>query len=101
MRGRRRTKHVLEPTTQTFIDGLSGPQLYELDPKAAHQVLTDLQSQPTELQDAQIEDTTWPVGPTGETHSYRSTRESQPEGDPAAHHVLSRRRMGSGRQDHP
>ena len=57
----------LEPTTQTFIDGLSGPQLYELDPKAAHQVLTDLQSQPTKLEDAQIEDTTWPVGPTGET----------------------------------
>jgi acetyl esterase len=57
----------LEPTTQSFIDGLSGPQLYELDPKAAHQVLTDLQSQFTKLPDAQIEDTTWPVGPTGET----------------------------------
>ncbi len=57
----------LEPTTQSFIDGLSGPQLYELDPKAAHQVLTDLQSQLTTLPDAQIEDTTWPVGPTGET----------------------------------
>jgi acetyl esterase len=57
----------LEPTTQNFIDGLSGPALYELDPKAAHQVLTDLQSQPTKLQDARIEDTTWPVGPTGET----------------------------------
>lgn len=58
---------TLEPTTQSFIDGLSGPQLYELDPKAAHSVLTDLQSQPVKLQEAQIEDTTWPVGPTGET----------------------------------
>jgi acetyl esterase len=57
----------LEPTTQSFIDGLSGPELYELDPKTAHSVLTDLQSQPIELAEAQIEDTTWPVGPTGET----------------------------------
>ena len=57
----------LEPTTQSFIDSISGPQLHELSPQAAHQVLTDLQSQPTKLADAQIEDTTWPVGPTGET----------------------------------
>lgn len=58
---------TLEPTTQRFIDGLSGPQLYELDPDAAHAVLTELQSQPVELQDARLEDTVWPVGPTGET----------------------------------
>jgi len=57
----------LEPTTQSFIDGLSGPALSELSPAAAHAVLTDLQSQPTKLQKANIEDTTWPVGPTGET----------------------------------
>ena len=57
----------LEPTTQSFIDGLSGPPLSELSPDAAHAVLTDLQSQPTKLQKANIEDTTWPVGPTGET----------------------------------
>lgn len=57
----------LEPTTQQFIDGLSGPQLYELSPEDAHQVLTELQAQPVELQDAKIEDTVWPVGPTGET----------------------------------
>jgi acetyl esterase len=58
---------ALEPTTQAFIDSLSGPQLYELDPAAAHKLLTDLQSKPIELADARIEDTIWPVGPTGAT----------------------------------
>lgn len=57
----------LEPTTQKFIDSLTGPPLHQLDPAAAHEVLTDLQSQPVELQDARIEDTVWPVGPTGQT----------------------------------
>src|SRR5262245_29387103 len=57
----------LEPMTQVFIDSLSGPPLSQLKPAAAHQVLTDLQSQPVPLQDARIEDTVWPVGPTGET----------------------------------
>lgn len=58
---------ALEPTTQAFIDSLTGPPLSQLSPADAHKVLTDLQSQPVELQDAQIEDTVWPVGPTGET----------------------------------
>ena len=58
---------TLEPTTQTFINSLSGPPLFQLSAEDAHKVLTDLQSQPTELQDAKIEDTVWPVGPTGET----------------------------------
>lgn len=59
---------TLEPATQRFIDASSaGPPLHELDPHEAHKILTDLQSQPVELQDARIEDTTWPVGPTGET----------------------------------
>lgn len=57
----------LEPTTQAFIDSLSGPPLSQLSPADAHQVLTDLQSQPIALQEAQIEDAVWPVGPTGET----------------------------------
>jgi hypothetical protein len=48
---------TLEPTTQAFIDSLSGPPLSQLKPAAAHQVLTDLQSQPVPLQDARIEDT--------------------------------------------
>src|SRR5690606_12139604 len=60
----RRCSVALEPTTQAFIDSLSGPPLSQLSPA---KVLTDLQSQPVELQDAQIEDTVWPVGPTGET----------------------------------
>jgi acetyl esterase/lipase len=58
---------ALEPTTQAFIDSLSGPPLSQLSPADAHKVLTDLQSQPVPLQDAQIEDVVWPVGPTGET----------------------------------
>jgi acetyl esterase len=59
---------ALEPTTQAFINSLSGaPPLSQLDPADAHKVLTDLQSQPVPLQDAQIEDVVWPVGPTGET----------------------------------
>lgn len=57
----------LEPTTQRFIDDLRGPPLSHLDPAAAHDVLTTLQSQPIALPEAAIEDTTWPVGPTGET----------------------------------
>jgi acetyl esterase len=59
---------ALETTTQAFINSLiGGPPLSQLSPAQAHQVLTDLQSQPIPLQDAQIEDTVWPVGPTGET----------------------------------
>lgn len=58
---------TLEPTTQTFINSLSGPPLHDLPATDAHKVLTDLQSQPIALQDAKIEDTVWPVGPTGET----------------------------------
>ena len=58
---------ALEPTTQTFINSLNGPPLSQLSPAAAHKVLTDLQSQPIPLQDAQIEDVVWPVGPTGQT----------------------------------
>jgi acetyl esterase len=58
----------LEPATQRFIDDLkaSGSKpLYQLTPREAHQVLTDLQSQPVPLLPVDIEDTTFPVGPTG------------------------------------
>lgn len=58
---------ALEPTTQAFINSLSGPPLSQLSPAEAHKVLTDLQSQPVPLQDAKIEDAVWPIGPTGET----------------------------------
>ncbi|QJR34066.1 alpha/beta hydrolase [Gemmatimonas groenlandica] len=58
----------LEPATQRFIDGLVGvPPLYTLSPQAAHQALTDLQSQPIPLRPADITDMEWPVGPTGST----------------------------------
>jgi acetyl esterase len=57
----------LEPVTAAFIAGLNGPPLWQLSADDAHKVLTDLQSQPVPLASAQIEDLTWPVGPTGET----------------------------------
>ena len=58
----------LEPTTQQFIDGLAGaPPTWSLGAAAAHKGLTDLQSKPVALRPADVEDTTWPVGPTGTT----------------------------------
>jgi acetyl esterase len=60
----------LEPTTQKFIDDVKaagGKPLYELSPADAHRVLTDLQSQPVPLLPVDIQDTTFPVGPTGTT----------------------------------
>lgn len=60
----------LEPATQAFVDALAAsgaPPLYQLEPAAAHAVLTDLQSQPVTLLPADITDTTFPVGPTGST----------------------------------
>lgn len=58
----------LEPSTQHFIDSLAGaPPLSTLTPKAAHAVLTDLQAKPVPMRPAEIEDTIWPVGPTGRT----------------------------------
>jgi acetyl esterase len=58
----------LEPATQRFIDSLAGlPPLSTLSPEAAHNVLTDLQAKPIAMRPAEIEDTTWPVGPTGTT----------------------------------
>ena len=58
----------LEPTTQRFIDSLVGaPPLSTLPPAAAHAVLTDLQAKPVPMRPAEIEDTVWPVGPTGTT----------------------------------
>ena len=61
-------KPPLEPVTQRFIDGLAGATpLYLMEPAAAHQVLTDVQSQPVALRPVDVEDLTWPVGPTGST----------------------------------
>ena len=59
---------TLDPTTQKFVDSLAGgPPTWSLTPAAAHQGLTDLQAKPVALRPADIEDTTWPVGPTGTT----------------------------------
>jgi acetyl esterase len=58
----------LEQTTQRFIDSLAGlPPLSTLSPEAAHKLLTDLQAKPVGMRPAEIEDTSWPVGPTGTT----------------------------------
>ncbi|BCS32585.1 esterase [Luteitalea sp. TBR-22] len=58
----------LEPVTRAFIDSLAGaPPLYTMSPAAAHKVLTDLQSAPVPAPPADVVDTTFPVGPTGET----------------------------------
>jgi acetyl esterase len=58
----------LEPTTREFIAVASkNAPLYTMSPAAAHKVLTDLQSRPVALRPVDIEDTTWPVGPTGTT----------------------------------
>jgi acetyl esterase len=59
---------VLEPTTQKFIDALAaagGPPIYTLSPAAARDVLAGAQAQPVAKPPAAIEDTTFPVGPTG------------------------------------
>jgi acetyl esterase len=59
---------VLEPMTQQFVDSVAasgGPPLYDLSPGAARDVLTRLQSIPVRKLDASIEDTIFPVGPTG------------------------------------
>src|SRR4029079_15288277 len=59
---------VLEPKTQAFVDSLDaagGPPLYTLTPDAARAVLADAQAAPIEKLPADLEDTTFPVGPTG------------------------------------
>ena len=62
------SRPTLEPTTQQFIDGLAGsPPLSTLSAEAAHKVLTDLQAKPVPMRPAEIEDMTWPIGPTGTT----------------------------------
>jgi acetyl esterase len=61
---------VLEPITQKMIDGLvaaGGPPLYTLSPAAARDVLTKIQSIAVPKLPASITDTTFPVGPTGQT----------------------------------
>jgi acetyl esterase len=59
---------TLEPVTQAFIDSLAaagGPPIYTLSPAAARDVLAQVQARPVAKPAASIEDTTFPVGPTG------------------------------------
>ena len=59
---------ALEPTTQSFVDALAvadGPPLYELSPAAARKFLANVQALPVEKLPASLEDTTFPVGPSG------------------------------------
>src|SRR5690606_10978 len=61
-------KPAVEPQTQAFLDSLAGaPPLHTLSYSEAHDVLTDLQSNPVQILDAEITDVQWPVGPTGST----------------------------------
>jgi acetyl esterase len=58
----------LEPGTREFVDALAaagGPPIYGLSPAAAREVLARAQSEPVAKRPAAIEDTTFPVGPTG------------------------------------
>jgi acetyl esterase len=61
---------ALEPVTQQFIDTLTaagGPPIYTLSPEAARAVLAGAQAQPVAKPPASLEDTSFPVGPTGAT----------------------------------
>ena len=59
-------EQALEPHTQEFVDGLAGaPPIYTLSPADARSVLVRAQSIPVGKPSAQIEDITFPVGPTG------------------------------------
>jgi acetyl esterase len=60
------TEPVLEPHTQQLVDGLAGASpIYTLSPDEARSVLVRAQSSPVGKPSAQIEDITFPVGPTG------------------------------------
>jgi acetyl esterase len=59
-------EQTLEPHTQDFVDNLAGaPAIYTLSPANARSVLTKAQAIPVGKPTAQIEDLTFPVGPTG------------------------------------
>ena len=70
---------VLEPIAQRMIDQLAaagGPPLFKMTPDEARDLLTRVQSVPGQMPPASIEDTTFPVGPTGKTR----VRIVRPEG---------------------
>jgi acetyl esterase len=74
---------VLEPATQKFVDALTaagGPPLHTLSPADARNVLARVQAQPVVKLPASIQDTDFPVGPTGSTR----IRIVRPEGAQSA-----------------
>ena len=65
------TAPVLEPVAQKLIDEIVSagyPPIYTLSPQDARKALADFQAKPTHLPPTTIEDTTFPVGPSGTTH---------------------------------
>jgi acetyl esterase len=59
-------EQALEPHTQEFVDSLAAaPPFYTLSPADARSVLARAQSVPVGKPSTQIEDVTFPVGPTG------------------------------------
>jgi acetyl esterase len=63
------TKPVLESKTQSFINAVNaqgGKPIYEYSPVDARKVLEDLQAKEIKKPAADIEDKTFPTGPTGE-----------------------------------
>ena len=71
---------VLENNTQNFIDALNasgGAPIYTLSPADARNVLAGAQSGPIAKRAADVTDTVFPVGPTGETR----VRIVRPEGN--------------------
>ncbi|HEY1082433.1 MAG TPA: alpha/beta hydrolase [Prosthecobacter sp.] len=73
------TAPVLDPAAQSFLDTLAaqgGPAIYELSVADARGVLTGAQSGPVENLPADVQDLTFPVGPSGQV----SVRILRPKG---------------------
>ncbi|HLZ03976.1 MAG TPA: alpha/beta hydrolase [Bradyrhizobium sp.] len=69
----------LEPVTQQFVDAVAlagGPPIYTLSPADARKLLTDIQATEVGKPAVRLEDTAFPVGPTGSVR----IRVIQPEG---------------------
>ena len=61
--------NLLEPATRAFVENINkqgGTPIYELSPKDARQVLSDLQAAEVTKLPADLEDLTIPVGPEGQ-----------------------------------
>ena len=72
--------NLLEPATRAFVENVNkqgGTPIYELSPKDARQVLSDLQAAEVTKLPADLEDLTIPVGPEGQV----SIRIVRPKGN--------------------